>query len=176
VWRGQCQPRGTVPPTFVRLTRRALEGGPTEPSNGGECIFYGYTGLRRDVRPTGTVFSVAVSPVRPSPPLQRRTGYCDYISNVDWSARGQYAATPAIVSRTDPCRRHPRAGPWTAAGQPTSTLPPSKPPLYGHRTRHDAPRGARFARTVINSVALLAMPSHIGKQCGTPVNCSLLVL
>jgi hypothetical protein len=29
VWRGQCQPRDTVPPTFVRLTRRALEGGGT---------------------------------------------------------------------------------------------------------------------------------------------------
>jgi hypothetical protein len=69
VRRGQCQPRGTVPPTFVRLTRRGLEGGQAEPSNWGECFFYDYTGLCRDVRPVGTVFSVAVSPVRPSPPL-----------------------------------------------------------------------------------------------------------
>jgi hypothetical protein len=53
---------------------------------------------------------------------------------------------------------------------------PSKPPLYGHRTRHDAPTGARFARTVVNSVALFVMPSHVGEQCGTPVNCSLLGL
>jgi hypothetical protein len=79
VRRGQCQPRDTVPPTFVRLTRRALEGG--GPSNGGGCFFYGYTGLHRDVRPAGTVFFVAVSLVRPSPPLQRRAGYYDDIPN-----------------------------------------------------------------------------------------------
>jgi hypothetical protein len=79
VRRGQCQLRGTVTPTFVRLTRRALEGGPAEPSNGGECFFYDYTGLHRDVRPAGTVFSVAVSPVRPSPPLQHHAGYCEDI-------------------------------------------------------------------------------------------------
>jgi hypothetical protein len=30
---GQCQLRGTAPPTPVRLTRRALEGGPTTPLN-----------------------------------------------------------------------------------------------------------------------------------------------
>jgi hypothetical protein len=30
---GQCQPRGTVLPTPVRLTRRTLEGGPAAPSN-----------------------------------------------------------------------------------------------------------------------------------------------
>jgi hypothetical protein len=75
--RGQCQPRGTVPPTFVRLTCRALEGG--GPSNGGRCFFYDYTGLRCDVRPAGTVFYVVVSPVRPSLPLQRHAGYCDDI-------------------------------------------------------------------------------------------------
>jgi hypothetical protein len=52
-----------------------------EPSNGGERFFYDYTGLRRDVRPAGTVFSIAVNPVRPSPPLQRHAGYCDDIPN-----------------------------------------------------------------------------------------------
>jgi hypothetical protein len=43
--------------------------GATEPSNGGECFFYDYTGLHHDIRPAGTVFSITVSPVRPSPPL-----------------------------------------------------------------------------------------------------------
>jgi hypothetical protein len=33
VQRGRCQLRDTVPPTLVRLTRRALEGGPVAPSN-----------------------------------------------------------------------------------------------------------------------------------------------
>jgi hypothetical protein len=48
---------------------------------GANAFFYNYTGLHRDVRPTGTVFSVAVSPVRPSPPLQRHARYCDDIPN-----------------------------------------------------------------------------------------------
>jgi hypothetical protein len=33
VRRGRCQPRGDVPPTPVRLTCRALEGGLAIPSN-----------------------------------------------------------------------------------------------------------------------------------------------
>jgi hypothetical protein len=36
VRQGQCQLRDTMPPAPVRLTRRALEGGPVRPSN----IFY----------------------------------------------------------------------------------------------------------------------------------------
>jgi hypothetical protein len=70
---------------------------------------------------------------------------------------------PATVPRMGPRGRPPRAGPRTTAGQPTSTLPPSKPLLYEHRTRHNAPTGTRFARTVVNSVALLAMPPHVGE-------------
>jgi hypothetical protein len=81
VRRGQCQLRDTVPPTFVRLTRRALEGGTAEPSNGGKCFFYDCTGLHRDVRPAGTVLSVAISPVRSPPPLQHHAGHCDDIPN-----------------------------------------------------------------------------------------------
>jgi hypothetical protein len=82
VLRGQCQLRGTVPPTFVRLTRRALKGGTAEPSNGGERFFYNYTGPHRDVRPPGTVFPVAVSPVWPSPPLQHHARHCDDIPDI----------------------------------------------------------------------------------------------
>jgi hypothetical protein len=33
VRRGRCQPRDTAPPTPVRLTHRALKGGPATPSN-----------------------------------------------------------------------------------------------------------------------------------------------
>jgi hypothetical protein len=124
--RGQCQLRGTVPPTFVRLTRRALEGGTAEPSNGGERFFYDYTGLHRDVRPAGTVFPVAVSSVRPSPPLQRHAGYCDDIPNAV-EAHGDRTSPrpplylvrtpvngtlePACGRRPDerPLRHHPRS-------------------------------------------------------------------
>jgi hypothetical protein len=85
-----------VTPTFVRLTRRALEGGPAEPSNGGECFFYDYTGLHRDVRRAGTVFSVAVSPVRPSPPLQRHAGYCEDIPNAVEAHRDRTLPRPPL--------------------------------------------------------------------------------
>jgi hypothetical protein len=70
----------------------------------------------------------------------------------------------------------PSNRPTTAASQPTATSPPSKPLLYEHRTHHDASTGAGFSRTAVSSMALLAIPPHIGKQCGMHVNCSLLGL
>jgi hypothetical protein len=163
VQRGRCQLRGIVPPTFVRLTRRALEGGTAEPSNGGECFFYDYTGLHRDVRPAGTVFSVAISPMRPSPPLQRHAGHCDDIPDaVEAREDGTSPRPPLCLVRppvdgtlepargrrpdSQPLRHHPRSRSCTGTGLATT------PPI-----------GARFARTVINSAALLAMPSHVGE-------------
>jgi hypothetical protein len=74
VWRGWCQLRGTVSPTFVRLTHRALEGGWRNPRRGDKHFFHVYTGLHHDVRLARTVFSVSINPVRPSPPLQRHSG------------------------------------------------------------------------------------------------------
>jgi hypothetical protein len=69
---GQCQLRGTVPPTAVRLTPRALEGGPDAPSN---CFLVNPQGQtmtlgRRDAIP------VTVDPVRPPPCLQHDVGHC----------------------------------------------------------------------------------------------------
>jgi hypothetical protein len=136
--------------------------GPVEPSNGGECFFYDYTRLHCDVRPAGTVFSVAVNPVRQSPPLQHHAGYCDDIPN-------------AVGTREDG-RRHARR--CASYGLPL-TAPSSRPTgggrttnlcattleaaLYGHRTRHGAPAGARFAKIAIYSMALYATPLHIGE-------------
>jgi hypothetical protein len=68
-----------------------------------------------------------------------------------------------IIPRTGPRGKPPRAGPRTTAGQPTTTPPPSKLLLFEHRTRHDTTTGTRFARTVVNSMALLAMPPHVGE-------------
>jgi hypothetical protein len=64
---------------FCMANTSSPRRGPAEPSKGDECFFYDYTGLRHDVRPAGTVFSIAVSLVRPSPPLQRHSGHCDDI-------------------------------------------------------------------------------------------------
>jgi hypothetical protein len=53
--------------------------GTAVPSNGDEYFSRVYTGLHRNVRPTGTVFSVTISPVQPSPPLQHHIGHCSAI-------------------------------------------------------------------------------------------------
>jgi hypothetical protein len=69
---GQCQLRGTVPPTPVRLTRHALEGGPATPSNRFLVNLQGQTMTlgRRDAIPA------TVGPVRPPPCLQLHVGHC----------------------------------------------------------------------------------------------------
>jgi hypothetical protein len=70
---------------------------------------------------------------------------------------------PTTVPRTDPLLTAPSNRPAAAAGQPTTMPPPSKLLLYKHRTRHDAPTGAGFARTAVSSVALFATPPHVGE-------------
>jgi hypothetical protein len=146
-----------VPPTSVRLTRRALEGGPAEPSNVFPVTTQGYdvTSGRRE---------------RPSPSLSIPCGYPRHCSATPRTA----TTSPTLLERTRTGHRHnhhctgprgrpPRAGSRTTVGQPTAAPPPLKPLLYEHRTHHDATTGTRFARTVVNSMALLAMPPHVGE-------------
>jgi hypothetical protein len=102
-----------VPPSFVRLTRRALEGGRQNPRKGDEHFFHVYTGLHRDVRPAGTVFSVAISPVRPSPPLRR---HCN-------ATPGTEAPSPTLLRRTGTRHRHAR---YCASYGLLSTAPSSQ--------------------------------------------------
>jgi hypothetical protein len=85
---GRCQLRDTVPPTPVRLTRRALEGGGSTL----EYLLRAYTGPRRDVRLAGWVIPIAVNPVRPTPPLPHHAGHCGDI--------------PALSGRTGTSHRH----------------------------------------------------------------------
>jgi hypothetical protein len=156
VRQGRCQLRDTVPPTPVRLTRRALEGGPAAPLN----IFYvliqdhAVTSGRRD---------------RSSPSLSALCGHPRHClttpdtvatSQRCWDVRGQDIATTATVPRTalvngtlEPAHH--------GVSQPTATPPPSKSLLYGHRMRHDASTGAGFARTAVSSTALFAIPLHV---------------
>jgi hypothetical protein len=140
--RGRCQPRDTVPPTLVRLTH---------------CDS---VGSNHDVRPAGA----------PSPSLSILCGHprpcCATPSTATTtpsllSTRGRDAATPATAPRTDRRQRLPQdrlETPWS-----TSTPPPSRSPLFKHRARHDAVTGARFARTIVNSMALYAIPPHVAK-------------
>jgi hypothetical protein len=148
-----------MPPTPVRLTRRALEGGAGSTL---ECLFRDYTGPCRDVRPAGEVFLVAVNPVRPSPPLPRHAEHCDDIPML-LVCTGTRHRHDRHCAAYGPPLTTPSNRPTAAAGRPTTTPPPSKPLLHEHRTHHDASTGARFTRTTISSVALLSTPPHVGK-------------
>jgi hypothetical protein len=154
----------TVPPTPVRPTRRALEGG------GDGCTLEPFpresAGSNHDVRPAGA----------PSPPLLVLCGRPRPCSTTPGTVtttpallgtRGWDAATPATVPRTDHHQRLPRAR--LKMPRPTATPSPSKLPLFKYRTRHDDKTEARTARTTANSVALHAIPPHVAKQCGVPV-------
>jgi hypothetical protein len=123
VRRGRCQLRDTVPPTFVRLTRRALKGGRRNPRGGVKYFFHVYTGQHRDVRPAGTVFFVAISPARPSPPLQCHSGHFNTIPD----------AVKAHGDRTSPrlllCLVRP---PVNGSLEPARRRRPNKQPLRHH--------------------------------------------
>jgi hypothetical protein len=155
-------------PTLVRLTRRALEGGPTAPS---KPFPRGSAGSSHGVRPAGA----------PSPPLLVLCSHPRACSTTPGTAtttpallgtRGRDAATPAIVPRTDHRQQLPRARLRTP--RPTTTPSPSKPPLFQYGTCHNDKTVARTVRTAANSVALHAILSHVAKQCGMPVTHPLL--
>jgi hypothetical protein len=107
---GQCQLCGTVPPTSVRLTRRALEGGPATPSNHflmnpqGQTMTLG----RRDAIPA------TVGPVRPPPCLQHHAGHCYNNSS---------AVGHAGTGRRHVCRYIPYGSPSTASSSPFEDAP-----------------------------------------------------
>jgi hypothetical protein len=107
VRRGPCQLRDTVPPTPIRLTRRALEGGPAAPSNVFPLLTQGHvvTSGRRDRS------SPSLSTLCDHPRHCRTTPDTMTTSRRYWGARGQDVATTATVSRTGPRQRHPRTGP-----------------------------------------------------------------
>jgi hypothetical protein len=119
-----------VSPTFVRLTHRALEGGWRNPRRGDKYFFHVYTGLHHDVRLARTVFSVSISPVRPSPPLQRHSGHCSVIPDAVKAHGDRTSPRPLLclvrppVNGTlesargwrpddQPLRHHPRSRPCT---------------------------------------------------------------
>jgi hypothetical protein len=137
VRRGRCQLRDTVSATPVRLTRRALEGGPAAPLNVFPLLTQGHavTPGRRD-RSSPSLSTLCDHPrhCRTRPDIVATSRRC-------WGTRGQDVATTATVPRTGPMSTAPSNRPTRAANQPTATPPPSKPLLYGHKTRHDASTG-----------------------------------
>jgi hypothetical protein len=151
-----------VPPTPVRLTRRALEVGPAEPSNAFPVTTQGYvvTSGRRQ---------------RSSPSMSALCGHPRHCSATADTA----STSPTLLERTGTGRHHachcatygpPSTAPsnWPAGGGQTTNRYAATPLplnllLYRHRTRHDAPTGAGFARTAVSSVTLLTTPPHVGE-------------
>jgi hypothetical protein len=134
VRQGQQQPRGTVPPTPVRPTRRTLEEGRQSPRREDEQLLHARTGRRRDVKPVGAVTSVAIGPVRPFPPSRRHPDHCTNIPDavgacgdrtpprrllclVRSHVNGALEPSRGRPSNRQPLRRHPRSRSWTHTGR-----------------------------------------------------------
>jgi hypothetical protein len=149
VRRGWYQLRDTVSPTPVRLTRRALEGGPAEPSNVFSALTQGHavTSGRRDRS------SPSLSTLCDHPRHCRTTRDTVTTSQRRWGVRGQDIVTMATVSRKAPRQRHPRIGPLrrpvnqslhrhprsyscTSIGRTTTPQPEQHPPGRPSAPRH----------------------------------------
>jgi hypothetical protein len=156
---GQCQLRDTAPPTPVWLMRRTLEGGPAAPSNPSLMNLQGQTMTsgRQERHPR---------------PCSATSGCYNNSGAVEHAGTGRHHA----------CHCTPYGSPST-----TSSSPPEDAPANHYAfTLEDAPvqvrdtprrqdRGKDRPDTA-NSPALYAIPPHVAKQCGMPVNHPLLGL
>jgi hypothetical protein len=152
VRRGRRQSHDTVPPTFVLLTRCALERGRRNPRRGNERLLYACPGLRRDVRPAGPV---VIGPVRDQP-SRHHPGHCIAIPDVVEACDDRTSPRPLLcpvrphVNSTlesprgrppnrQPLHRHPRSRSWTGTGH--AMTPRRKPDSPGRPStpRHCTP-------------------------------------
>jgi hypothetical protein len=99
---------------FCTANTSSPQRGTVEPSKRNKYICYVYTGLHRDVRPAGKVFSVTISPVRPSAPLQC---HCN-------ATPGTATTSLTLLRRTGTGHRHARQ---CASYSIPSTAPSSRP-------------------------------------------------
>jgi hypothetical protein len=140
---GQCQPCGTVLPTPVRLTRRALEGGPAAPSNPFLVNLQGQTVTsgRRECHPRH-FWSCAAAPVPAAP----RRALLQQLRRCWACGDGTPPRSPLYPVRItvngflepvwrrpgQPLRLHPRSRHCSSTGHATTTRPeqrlPGRPP------------------------------------------------
>jgi hypothetical protein len=139
--------------------RNTLEGGRRSPRRGDGCMFRARPRPRRDV---GPVSSVAIGPMRPSPPSRRHPGHCSTIPDAV-GARATRRRHACCCTPYGPPSAAPRVSARATTERKTPTPPPSKPLLGRHRARHDAPPEARFARTAVYSTVLCSIPSHVAR-------------
>jgi hypothetical protein len=144
--------RGQDVAATAAVPRAALTNSTLEP------LSRDYAGSNHDARPAAAP-SLSLSAPYGHPCHRRATPRTATTTPTLLSTRGLDVVTPATIPRTGHCQRPPRAS--TKPLRSTTTPLPSKPLLFGHRTRHDAATGARFARTAINSMALFAIPLDV---------------
>jgi hypothetical protein len=94
---------------------------------------------------------------------QRHPGHCIALPDAVETYSDGTLPRQILYPRTALCQQHPRVLTRAVAEQETATLPPLKPLLGAHRTRHDTPPEARFVRTVVYSATLYTMPLHVGE-------------
>jgi hypothetical protein len=131
VRQGQCQLHDAVPPTPVRLTHHALEGGLTAPSNVFSVLTQGHAVMsgRWDQS------SPSLSTLCDHPRHWCTTPDTVATSRRCWDARGQDVATMTTVPRTDPRQRHPRIDPLRRpVNQPLHRHPRSRSCTSTRRT------------------------------------------
>jgi hypothetical protein len=118
-------------------------------------LFCTRAGWRRDVRPVGAVTTAAIGPVRPSRPLHHHARRCGTCGDGTPPRQPPCLVWPPVNGTLESPRGRP-------SNEQPQRHPPSKPFLYGHRTRRDTPPEAGFSRTIVYSVALYVMPLHVG--------------
>jgi hypothetical protein len=156
VRRGRCQPRDTTPPTPVRLTRRALTGGPGTPSNcflvtlQGQVVTLGW----RDAIPA------TVGCSRPPPWVQHHAGHCGNSSG---------AVRHAGTGRRHACHCIPYGSSSATSSSPPGDITAnhcaltSKLPLFGYKIRHDDQIVARTVKAAAYSTALHTILPHVAE-------------
>jgi hypothetical protein len=126
----------TVPPTPVRPAHRTLEKGRRDPRREDVRLLHTCTGRHRDVRPVGAVASVAISPVRPSPPPRRHPGHCITIPDaVEACGEGTPPRQPLCLVRT-----HVNGTLESSCGQPSNEQPLRHPLEATPGHAQDTPR------------------------------------
>jgi hypothetical protein len=162
-----------------------------------ECFSHDYAGLRRDIEPARAVLSVAVSPVRPSPPLQHHAGYCDDIPDaVGVHGDRTSPSLPLCLIRTpvdgtlelargrwpdnQPLHHHPRSHSCRSTGHATTPQQEQDSP-DGRQLRGTARHASTRRRIVRHTCKLLspwpikgrAIPQLRGRRRGIAITHTL---
>jgi hypothetical protein len=154
--RGRCQPRDAAPPTPVRLTCRALEGGPATPS---KCFPVTLQGQVKMLGRRGAI-PATFNCRQPPPRVQPHAEHCGNSSS---------AVRRARTGRHHACHCVPYGSSSATPSSPPEGITanhcalPSKPPLFGYKIRHDGEIAARTVKAAAYSTVRRTILPHVAK-------------